>query len=499
MMNNKTNNRTAPKTSSAQRFFWWCAGANISLLEECRGEWHKFTAIGVFVFLIGLLATVSGAFFFTESLGVPTYLAVIGGAFYGFLILSVDRVMLTFFQKGEGEWKRAVPRILLSVLISLAINEPLLLKVFGGEIEAKLHDEKAVKLQTVRAGSDKQSKTKQLTAEIQALEGRLAKLQQLKDDAEQAKEKERGGIKSVNTTGEIGEGSIYKIKSQIFEAASANYERERPELETRINAKKAELQKIEDELNREVGSTDEIVRRASGILNRHKALFTILRESPSTAFIYIPLFFLLLALETLPITQKLWSRKGKYDFMMDQELEFAEEEAGILMARRRESMLREIGSDEAVAKRVADSIIEGTLKLDNSEEQDLARRVHTEIIRRQTSDLYGNRSDSAKPVSLGKPVTIEAVGYPQISAQMSIPSDLEDSVTLADLAGEVESFAAEVAKDGEGQVRLTRATNSGAEEIEQTFLPLLAQLEPDRRLLLYFEQQTAGSDTSARM
>lgn len=499
MTTNNSTNQIAAHTTSVQRFFWWCAGANISLLEECRGEWHKFTAIGVFVLLVGLMATISGTFFLTESLGVPLYLAVFGGVFWGVLILSVDRVMLTFFHKGKGEWKRAIPRILLSIFISLVINDPLLLKFFSGEIEAKLHDVKSVKLQSVRASSDKQARKDQLIGEIKPLQDRLAKLQQLKDDAEQEKEKERSGIKSVNTTGKTGEGSIYKIKSQIFEAAKANYEREKPDLEAQINAKTTQLHKIEDEINKEVGSTDEIESRASGILNRQKALWAILRESPETASIYIPLFFLLLGLETLPITQKLWSRKGRYDFLMDKEIEFAEEEASIIFTRRKQSVLREKDSDEAVAKRISDSIINGTFSLGNSDEQELAKRVHLEILRRQTSDLYGNNNNSAKPVSLGNPVIIEAVGYPQISAQMSIPSELEDSVSLSDLASEVESFATEVSKECKSQVKLERATNSGAEEIEQTFLPLIHQLKADRRLLLYFEPQNSSSDTFIRM
>ena len=498
MMNKTTTNQTATETTSVQRFFWWCAGANISLLEQCRSEWHKFTAIGVFVLLVGLLATVSGTFFLTESLGVPLSLAMFGGAFWGVLILSVDRVMLAFFQKEKGEWKRAIPRILLSVFISLVINDPLLLKFFEGEIDAKLHDVKSVKLQSVRAGSDKQTRKNQLIGEIQPLKDRLAKLQQIKDDAEQEKDKERSGVRSVNTTGKSGEGSIYKIKTQIFESAKANYEKEKPDLDLQINGKNAELQKIEDEINKEVGSTDAIESRASGILNRQKALWAILRENPETSYIYIPLFFLLLGLETLPITQKLWSRKGKYDFLMDKETEFAEEEANLLFERRRQNMSRWNETDEAVINRVTDSIINGTFSLDNQDEQELERRVHLEIIRRQTSDLYGNGSDSAKSVSLGKPVIIEAVGYPQISAQMSIPSELEDSLTLIDLSGEVESFLAEVSKENKGRVELARATNSGAEEIEQTFLPLLHQLKADRRLLLYFELQNSDSDTSVR-
>ena len=140
-----THEKKVGHIMSSQRFFWWCAGANISFLEECRAEWHKFTAIGVFVFLVALLATVSGTLFLTESLGVPLYLAVFGGALWGVLILGVDRVMLTFFHKGKGEWKRAIPRILLSIFISLVINDPLLLKFFSGEIEAKLRDVKSVK------------------------------------------------------------------------------------------------------------------------------------------------------------------------------------------------------------------------------------------------------------------------------------------------------------------------------------------------------------------
>lgn len=61
--------------AAEKAFFWWCAGANIG---QCRSEWNKFTAIGVFVLLVGLLATVSGTFFLTESLGVPLYFAVFG-------------------------------------------------------------------------------------------------------------------------------------------------------------------------------------------------------------------------------------------------------------------------------------------------------------------------------------------------------------------------------------------------------------------------------------
>lgn len=498
MTNNKTNTQAAVVTSRAQRFFWWCAGANVALLEQCRGDWHKFTAIGVFVLLVGLLATVSGTFFLTESLGVPTLIAALGGVFWGFLILSVDRVMLTFFQKGKGEWKRAIPRIALSVFISLVINDPLLLKFFEGEIEAKLHDVKTVKIQTVRAGSDKQAKRSQLEGEIQNLKGRIARLQQIKDEAEQEKERERGGIKTVNTTGETGMGPIYKIKSQIFEDAKASYEKEKPELDARISAKAAELQKVEAEINKEAGSTDEIESRAAGVLNRQKALWAILRENPETALIYLPLFFLLLGIETLPITQKLWSRKGPYDFLTDKELEFAEEEAEILFERRRRSVLRERDSEEAVASRVSDTIISGSLALDNPDEQALARRTHFEIIRRGMNELLGRGDDRAQRVSLGKPVTIEAVGYPLISAEMSIPSELEDSLTLSDLAAEVQSFTAEVTKDSKGRLQLARATNSGAEEIDETFLPLLCQLEADRRLLLHFEPQSPTSDAFAR-
>lgn len=498
MINNNLNNQSATETSSIQHIIWWFAGANIALLEQCRSEWHKFTAIGIFVLIVALLATVSGTFFLTESLGVPIYFAVFGGIFWGFVIMSVDRVMLAFFHKGKGEWKRAVPRILLSFFISLVINDPLLLKFFEGEIDAKLHDVKSVKLQSVRSGSDKQNRKNQLIGEIQPLKDRLQKLQQIKDDAEQEKEKERGGVKSVNTTGRSGEGSIYKIKSQIFDAAKANLEREKPELETQINAKTIELQKIEDEINKEVGSTDEVESRASGILNRQKALWAILRENPETAFIYLPLFFLLLGMETLPITQKLWSRKGKYDFLMDKEIEFAEEEANVLYARLRENVMRERNSDEAVANRVADSIINGTLIVENSDEQELAKRIHLEIISRQTGDLYGKNNRSDKNISLGKAVIVEAVGYPQISAQLSVPSDLEDSVTLSDLNNEIESFTSEVSKEINQKVSLLRAVNSGDEEIEQSFLPLLHQLKSDRRLLLYFASEVSPSDTSAR-
>ena len=183
---------------------------------------------------------------------------------------------------------------------------------------------------------------------------------------------------------------------------------------------------------------------------------------------------------------------------MSKEIEFADQEANIVFARRKQSILRQQQSEEAVAKRISDSIINGTLSLTNSAEQELAKHVHREILRQHSSELYSNKADSIKPILLGKPVMIEAVGYPQLSAQMSIPSEFEDSVTLSDLALEITTLGTEVSKEYGRLVKLEGVTNSDAEEIERTFLPLIHQLKDDRRLILHFAPQKFPSDTSVR-
>lgn len=476
------------QSTATQRFFWFCAGADIELLEKCRSDWRKFTSIGVFVCVVAFMATISGTFFLTESFQMPIYSAIFGGLVWGGTIFCVDRVMLAFYQKGTGEFKRILPRLILSLLISIVINEPMFVRVLRGEIEAKMFTEVQAAVTQTRAGSYLQTLKNQLENDINELKGREKVLRDAKDAAEQEMEKERGGIKTDNTTGKLGQGVVFEMKKKIFEAAKQKYETEKIALDEQINAKTQELQKVENNIAKEVDSKNAAETKANGFWRRHELMFAMMWEKPIMIIVFLISSLVLLGIETLPLTQKFMSQKGPYDYFFERATELAEEEAKNWLAQERKRLFNKRRNDEAVRGRVDNSIVNGT-PINNPKEQKLSDLVHSNIIRRQAAEV--SQTDT---ISLGKPIIIEVVDNPHLSVQMAIPEVFQDEATLQKFDKQIAEIRTEVSRNSKTEMKLSEATNSDGEEVDQHFFPLIAQLNEDRRLILRFEPLIADAD-----
>lgn len=479
------------KSNSVQRFFWWCAGANLNLLEKCRNDWSKYTASGMFVLVVASVAVLLMIALLSATFRVPILLALAGGFFWGYgVIFLLDRTMLAYYRKGKGEIQRAAFRIIVSIILSMLISDTGMMMLFSGEIEARMADKQRSDASRVekQLTGDKQAKIEQLGGELKALNDQLTELHKRCDEAEKAMNAERDGATGTGLTGRTGKGVHYEWKKEDFEQAKKALAEQEPKLIEQINAKQSELKTIEDEIQKGKAKADEFYSRAKGLLARHEALFGLVREDKGAAFWFLLMFFSLLFIETFPVTQKLSAAKTGYDYLV-QEVDkldglraryyFKEEHAKLSGDRQISQIIRD---------RIANAVMIGDLSLlQNPVERQLAERIILKIIRRQTDELYLNQNDENK-VDLGKPITIEAVGFTNLSAQMTLPSDLEDAVTLADLANEIETFEIEVSKTSSMRQKLVKATNSSNEEIEPEFLPLLHQLKQDRRLLLYFKK-----------
>ena len=123
------------------RFFWWCAGANLDILEECPTDHAKYFGVGGTIIFTALMASFAGGYaFFTAFKSVLPSLFF--GAFWGLLIFNLDRYIVATIGKGDGtskitkeEWKIARPRLLMAILLGIVIATPLELKIFEKEIE----------------------------------------------------------------------------------------------------------------------------------------------------------------------------------------------------------------------------------------------------------------------------------------------------------------------------------------------------------------------------
>ena len=130
---------------------WWCAGADKSLLRMCPGDHSKYAGIGTVILFTALMAWLSGAYamyFIFKS----KWIAAAFGLFWGAMIFFLDRFITnTMYSDGKVtiswlEFRSALPRIVISILLGIVISAPLELKIFDKEIQEYLlvtYNEKA--------------------------------------------------------------------------------------------------------------------------------------------------------------------------------------------------------------------------------------------------------------------------------------------------------------------------------------------------------------------
>jgi hypothetical protein len=123
------------------RFFWWCAGANIDILEDCPTDHSKYFGVGGTIVFTALMASFAGGYAFFTAFKNP-WMSVFFGTFWGLLIFNLDRYIVSTIGKGDGtqkitkeEWKIAAPRLLMACLLGFVIATPLELKIFETEIQ----------------------------------------------------------------------------------------------------------------------------------------------------------------------------------------------------------------------------------------------------------------------------------------------------------------------------------------------------------------------------
>ena len=155
-----------PKASPLMKFLWNCAGGDRYLLERSTySDQIKYMCLGGIVFATGAMAGLAGGYAFytifspktadvidkTKSVisnpdyiptDVPTVcLSIIFGIIWGLIIFNIDRFIVTSTGKGDGtekitldEFKTAVPRIIMGIIIAITISKPIEIRMFQSEI-----------------------------------------------------------------------------------------------------------------------------------------------------------------------------------------------------------------------------------------------------------------------------------------------------------------------------------------------------------------------------
>lgn len=119
----------------------WLSGASKRVLDECPTDKGRYVGIGTAILVTAAMAGVSLGFALVTALKASLPLAVPFAVAWGIAILSLDRLFVVSLPRHGTRLAhvlRAVPRVLLALLIGFVISTPFVLQIFRPEIEHEI-------------------------------------------------------------------------------------------------------------------------------------------------------------------------------------------------------------------------------------------------------------------------------------------------------------------------------------------------------------------------
>jgi hypothetical protein len=346
-----------PKPSKTMQLFWKIAGADRYLLEKATYQDQiKYFCLGGIILATGVMAALAGGYaFYTifspktddvirnlklsnplgkynpEEIVIPTdmntaFISIIFGVIWGLVIFNIDRFIVTSTGKGDGtekitwdEFKGAIPRIIMGIVIAITISKPVEIRMFQTEINLAIskeqQKEKQIGIDNAQINFDKKMKD---------LKFKLGKKQIDIDSKEKTISELRVQI-SREITGENGNGAnegpraLALEKQVVILTKEIDNIKNTPEyLDSKVQEKKFLDEKGED-------IKYSIAKAASldGLLIRIQKLHEL------APFISLFISLLFLVIELTPIFFKLMLIKTPYDYMEENIKELIKAENGI--------------------------------------------------------------------------------------------------------------------------------------------------------------------------
>ncbi len=340
-MNN--NYYQSPKASKLMRMFWRAAGADQYLLERSTySDQIKYFCLGGIVVATGVMAALAGGYAIytifepkgsalNTDIHMPTLGISIGfGIIWGLIIYNIDRFIVTSTGKGDGteaitgqEFKSAIPRIIMGMIIALTISKPIEIRMFKSEIDQALFQ----KQEDIKAQDKKEAEAvfkadiDKLQTEKDSLMNAINTLEQRYYQLEIIAQKEADG---TGGSGTPNLGPIYDAKKASANNAQRMWKSVQVSNGKQIKLLELDIDELEKEKNQKIKNAESKADKLDGLLERIKLAHKI-------AGFWVSLFITLLfmVIELTPIFFKMMLIKGPYDYMDENVKELARAESGI--------------------------------------------------------------------------------------------------------------------------------------------------------------------------
>ena len=325
------------------RFLWFCAGADASLLVQCpHSDRVKYQGIGGIVLATAVLAFTSGSYAFyavfcpkdqtvlSQDVHLPTVLqSMAAGLVWALIIFNIDRFIVSSTGKSDGsdsitwaQFSKAIPRIIMALIIGVCISAPLEIRILKPEIEAQLELEQNEYLQRLNAHSDQliEARREELRKRVQGAQDRLdARGEYFEKRRLEIKEQRRLlelEAEGKTNTKKAGRGPAWQDKHDTLDKMEQELETDRGRdkekqapLETDQKTWKGELEQLDRDLAAARASNLKQARNLDGLLKRIQVSHDIGGSVPWW------IMLLLLAIETGPIFFKMMLVRGAYDYL----------------------------------------------------------------------------------------------------------------------------------------------------------------------------------------
>jgi hypothetical protein len=298
-----------------KEFFWLCSGVNIDLLKKCATDGIKYVGIGATIFFTGIFAFMAASYALYTVFD-NAWTAVALGLIWGLMIFNLDRYIVSSMRKdGSGwqEFKAALPRLLLAVLISLIIAKPLEMKIFEKEIASELviMEQQIFAKQEAVIMQRYQPHQERIKNEITVLKQEIAIKTARRDELNSVAQQEAdgtGGSKHKNA------GPIYKIKKADADQANRELIQITKKNDSLIHQKLLAAS-LGDSLH--AAETTQLVhQKIDGPAARMEALNRLTQQHDAIWWANFFVILLFIAVETAPVFIKLISSQGPYDHLL---------------------------------------------------------------------------------------------------------------------------------------------------------------------------------------
>lgn len=294
--------------NKATLFLLFCSGISIKLIKKCpQFEVNKYNSIGLTIVFTTLLSSLSAYFAFSlifDSLIFVLFASMIWGG----MIFNLDRYIVSTLKSissRKSEIFKAIPRLIIAILIALVISKPIEIQLFKKEINTFLEKEKISSLDAVKEKYTQPIKTidKRKDDLNSKLENKIAVREIYYSDYKCECEGTCG-------TGKRGRGTECESRQEKYETFAAEVEIEKKKTDFLLKELNLERKQLIEKQEAESQIVSEEFE--PGFFDRIRAL----NEIAPIASTFILLIFIMV--EISPILTKLLSTKGPYELLVEE-------------------------------------------------------------------------------------------------------------------------------------------------------------------------------------